>query len=285
MFRDIEKKFKLVLEATDKISDKEAEMDFEDLDDTDIDNDGDTDKSDKYLHKKLGMVAKMDEANDLGVEEPHYVEISVRDAKKAENIINDFPLLKNAIRRNIIVTYGSNVYATENETMFRLLMDMLNYEKIEIVSGTKVEDDPQYTWRESSTSGNVAGYDTPNAFGKVSDKDVEVLGYKKVPKKDMRESSKSTYRKMMDEMYSINEVSYRTYKKDESATPVQKVNKGIQEVNRMIAEMENIVNLNLRLKNESDMNSSQFWKSTSKRFTKINERLIRISNKLKELSK
>jgi len=355
-----------MLESVDKISDKEAKRDFEDLDDMDIDNDGDTDKSDKYLHKKLGMVAKMDESkndtvifsvnddkldsllhdhhgreldfttirgdefyvlprrefdrfmdaadskgfdvdydnsedsviaveenttvsesNDLGVEEPHYVEISVRDSRKAADIINDVPMLKNAIRRDIIVTYGSNVYGTKNQTMFRMLMDVLEDSKIEISSSSSNEDDPQYTWKESSTTGNVAGYDSPNAFGKQSDKDIEVLGYKKVPKKDinMKEGKQSTYRKMMSSMHSINEVSYRAYKNDESATPVQKVNKGIQEVNKMIAEMENIVNLNLRLKTESDVNSSQFWKSTSKRFTKINERLIRISNKLKELSK
>jgi hypothetical protein len=157
-------------------------------------------------------------------------------------------------------------------------MDVLEDRKIEISSSSELD--------EMSTTGSVAGYDSPNAFGKQSDKDIEVLGYKKVPKKDMnmKESKKSTYKSMMSSLHAVNEVSYRAYKNDASATPVQKVNKGIHEVNKMIAEMENIVNLNLRLKTESDVNSSQFWKSTSKRFTKINERLIRISNKLKELS-
>ena len=48
-------------EKVDKIDDKEAEMDFKDLPDKDIDNDGDEDESDEYLHHKLGNVAKRTE--------------------------------------------------------------------------------------------------------------------------------------------------------------------------------------------------------------------------------
>ena len=51
-----------VEEKVDFIDDKEAETSFDDLKDKDIDNDGDTDKSDEYLHKKLGTVAKKDES-------------------------------------------------------------------------------------------------------------------------------------------------------------------------------------------------------------------------------
>jgi len=50
-----------IAEKLDRIDDKEAEMDFDDLPDKDIDNDGDTDKSDEYLHHKLGNVAKRTE--------------------------------------------------------------------------------------------------------------------------------------------------------------------------------------------------------------------------------
>ena len=49
-------------EKVDKIDDKEAEMDFKDLKDKDIDNDGDVDDSDEYLHHKLGTVAKKTES-------------------------------------------------------------------------------------------------------------------------------------------------------------------------------------------------------------------------------
>tara|TARA_R100001377_G_scaffold80052_1_gene58643 strand:+ start:1540 stop:1896 length:357 start_codon:yes stop_codon:yes gene_type:complete len=49
-------------ETVDHIDDKEAGQDYDELDDKDLDNDGDTDASDKYLHKRQGKVAKVTEA-------------------------------------------------------------------------------------------------------------------------------------------------------------------------------------------------------------------------------
>jgi hypothetical protein len=40
-------------------------MDFDELEDQDLDNDGDTDASDRYLKKRLGKVAQMDEEEEL----------------------------------------------------------------------------------------------------------------------------------------------------------------------------------------------------------------------------
>jgi hypothetical protein len=150
---------------------------------------------------------------------------------------------------------------------------------------------------EMNVTGNLDGGEgpprTPYAFGKEEDEkgSAEKLGMKKVAKtnKYFRPmESRSTYKKMMAEMYgvesTINEVSYRDYKKDPTSTPAQKVNKGINEVNKMLAEMEKIVANNLRLKLEMGVQSNHFWKSTGRRFAKINERMTRISNKLKELS-
>ena len=45
-------------EATDNIDDREAATKFDAMQDKDIDNDGDSDESDSYLHHKLGVVAK-----------------------------------------------------------------------------------------------------------------------------------------------------------------------------------------------------------------------------------
>lgn len=150
---------------------------------------------------------------------------------------------------------------------------------------------------EMSSTASVPGYQTPNAFqskpksSKDKEKEEDTIdqaGMTKVKKtnkifKPME--SKSTYKKMMAEMYGVvNEVSYRDYKKDPTSTPQQKVNRGIMEVNKMLAEMEKIVANNLKLKTEMGVDSSHFWKATGKRFTKINERMIRIANRLKELS-
>ena len=48
-------------EAVDHIDDEEANQDFDKLKDKDLDNDGDQDASDKYLHKRQGKVAKVTE--------------------------------------------------------------------------------------------------------------------------------------------------------------------------------------------------------------------------------
>jgi hypothetical protein len=208
LLKDIKNGMRRLSESVDRVSDDEAKSKFKDLKDRDLDNDGDSDSTDKYLHKRLGKIAKMDEDEELD---------------------------------------------------------------------------------EMSTTAGVPGYQTPYAFGDADEDTYSQGGMKRVKKtnkifKPME--SKSSYKKMMSEMYGVNEaVSYRQYKKDESASPSQKVNKGIMEVNRMLAEIEKVVHNNLRLKNETGVDSSSFWKQTSSRINKINERIVRISNKLKELSK
>ena len=144
-------KFKEFLnkEALDNIDDKEAETKFKDLKDKDIDNDGDVDDSDSYLHNKLGVVAKKTE-------------------------------------------------------------------------GAEEELD------EMSTTAGVPGYQTPMAFsksGKEDENDVAETG-------DMKKVE-SQYKKMINQMMGLNETSYREFKKDPTSTPQQKVNRGINEVNKM----------------------------------------------------
>ena len=141
---------------------------------------------------------------------------------------------------------------------------------------------------EANATGNLDGGEgppkTPYAFGKKEDEkdNAEVFDYKKT--KDSNKhfvKQESTFMKMSKLM---NETSYREYKKDPTSTPQQKVNRGIMEVNKMLGQMEKIVSNNLRLKTEMGVQSNHFWKATGKRFAKINERMTRIANRLKELS-
>ena len=138
---------------------------------------------------------------------------------------------------------------------------------------------------ETNVTGNIDGGEgppkTPYAFGDDSPKS---------KKKEKENAETATgYSMVKDSMYKqmmsiLNETSYREFKKDPTSTPQQKVNRGIQEVNKMLGLMEKIVNNNIRLKKEMGVNSNHFWKSTGKRFAKINERMTRIANRLKELS-
>ena len=152
---------------------------------------------------------------------------------------------------------------------------------------------------EANQTGNLDGGEgpvkTPKAFhGKDADK-AEEGSYKEDKKKQKDNATVATefdivkdsvYKRMMNilnETGQLNETSYRDYKRDPNSTPSQKVNRGIGQVNKMLGEMERIVNNNLRLKLEMGVDSSHFWKSTGQRFAKINERIVRISNRLKDL--
>ena len=141
---------------------------------------------------------------------------------------------------------------------------------------------------EMNVTGNLDGGEgpprTPYAFGKEEDEkqNAEKLGMKKTA--SSQKHFESAYKKMIATMEDLHEISYRDFKKDPTSTPQQKVNRGIMEVNRMLAEMEKIVNNNLRLKTEMGVQSGHFWKATGKRFAKINERMLRVAHRLKELS-
>ena len=150
---------------------------------------------------------------------------------------------------------------------------------------------------EMSVTGGLDGGEgppnTPNAFSDGSTKS------KKKQKANAENSTdnelvkdtgehtvklESMYKKVMKQISGINEISYRDYKKDPTSTPQQKVNRGIMEVNKMLAEIEKIVTNNLRLKTETGVQSGHFWKTTGRRFAKINERMLRVAHRLKELS-
>ena len=75
-------------EAVDHIDDKEAATDYSDLEDKDLDNDGDTGTAeDKYLHKRQGQVAKVTE-NEL---EENDLEEAPSDEEDMDAIMHDAP--------------------------------------------------------------------------------------------------------------------------------------------------------------------------------------------------
>ncbi len=249
-----------ILEAIDKISDKEAKLPFEKMKDKDIDNDGDVDKSDEYLKKKLSTVALKTEqsANDV-------VTFSIDDDRLDSLLHAKF---------SNYIDYIEDDHLDSYYTMPRRQFDRF----IDLADSSGFDTDKLIRMDEMSTTASVPGYQTPYAFGKVDDKDLEAMGYKVVKKSNKNES---LYRQMMNQ---LSEVRYVDYKNDTTSTPKTKVNKSIAEVNRLLGEIERIVHRNIRLKTEMGVNSNDYWKNTSKNFGKISERLVRINNKLKELS-
>jgi hypothetical protein len=109
---------------------------------------------------------------------------------------------------------------------------------------------------EMSTTGGVAGYQTPYAF--------------------------ST--KAMDAKYAALIESYSKFSTgNPKSTPSQTVNGTIKEVAKKLQEIEQLVRYTSRLKNESGIAGSTYKKSTHNALNKISERLLKISERVRSL--
>ena len=97
------------------------------------------------------------------IDEPYYIEITVRDARQALDIYAD-------MRRNLpdVTIYGSNVYASFEQDQIEDLLNAFEQQAIEI-SETSLDNDLD----EQNVTGAIAGYSTPNAFRKK----VKKVGY------------------------------------------------------------------------------------------------------------
>ena len=161
-------------------------------------------------------------------------------------------------------------------------------ESTEYEDNSNLEDDEQDDFpiedelEEMSVAAGAGAYDSPKAFGELSDDDIEMLGYKKV-KKPKTESVDSDFVKLSKALY-LKEITYNDYKKDPVATPKQKINSSINYINKGLKEIEKVVNHNVRLKQEMGVDNNIYWKSSRENLAKISERLLRVSKQLKELA-
>lgn len=168
---------------------------------------------------------------------------------------------------------------------------------------------------ETSTTGMVAGYQTPKAFspkgGEAKEEfdekrkeNAEQFGFEIVPKQKRRHSisyetyvergikkpigenegnsskKDSTYKQVMK---SLSEASYKEYKGDKTRSTNEKINNSIKELNQSLMKVERAVGHALRLKTEMAVDQRLLWRSSHNRLTKIGERLNRIGKKINEL--
>ena len=121
---------------------------------------------------------------------------------------------------------------------------------------------------EASTSAATPGYQTPYAFSG---------GRKKDKKKKKKIATNSTgYSK-------VNEGRYHQYRNDESMTPKQKIGRSMREIRDSLNNLDKLVKMNVRLKNELNVDSRSYWKNTHKALNKISERLVKLANKVGQL--
>ena len=81
----------------------------------------------------------------------------------------------------------------------------------------------------------------------------------------------------------INEGRYHAWRNDDSMTPKQKIGMAMRETRDNLTELERVVRYNVKLKNELNVDSRDYWKNTHKALSKISERLVRLANKVGQL--
>ena len=81
----------------------------------------------------------------------------------------------------------------------------------------------------------------------------------------------------------VTEGHYHNYRNDESLTAKQKIGYSMREVRDKLNELDKLVNMNVRLKNEVGVDSTSYWKRTHGAMKKISERLVKLANKVGQL--
>ena len=81
----------------------------------------------------------------------------------------------------------------------------------------------------------------------------------------------------------VNEGQYHNYRNDESMTAKQKIGLSMREVRDKLNELDKLVKINVRLKNELNVDSKTYWKRTHAAMKKISERLVKLANKVGQL--
>ena len=104
---------------------------------------------------------------------------------------------------------------------------------------------------------------------------------KKSKKKDFKTFIKKAALKGLGE--AVNEGKYHQYRNDETMTPKQKIGRSMREIRDSLNELDKLVKMNVRLKNELNVDSRSYWKNTHKALGKISERLVKLANKVGQL--
>src|SRR6056300_1980304 len=81
----------------------------------------------------------------------------------------------------------------------------------------------------------------------------------------------------------LGEGRYHNWRNDESLTPKQKIGHSIREVRNSLNELNKTINTNLKLKNELQVDSRDYWKTTHKALSGISEKLVKLAGKVGNL--
>ena len=131
----------------------------------------------------------------------------------------------------------------------------------------------------TATAGNIH-YKTPYAFKKnKKGKKKKKAGYGG----GSYNPTIGTDNELADDPKLRKEGKYHDFRNDDSLTTKQKIGKAMRESRDSLKNLEKTIDMNLRLKNELNVDSRDYWKNTHKALRKISERLVKLAGKVGQL--
>ena len=164
---------------------------------------------------------------------------------------------------------------------------MTNEEKLRAYIRKLIEEE----LNEISTSAGAGAYLTAKAFrGNIKQNVAKMknvatqLGYTLSHRGEEELKSRAdTMEQLQKENLAEAKMRYHEYKKDESATPHQKIAKAISEVNKNLQEVERMIKMNARLQSESGIASEALYRRTQQGLLKLEARLIHLAGKVRDI--
>ena len=207
------------------------------------------------------------------LDEPYYIEVSLRDARKALNLFAD---KKNGYPE--VTIYGSNVFASFNQDEIEDLLEDFNDHIIEILDSTTEwqgdfrNPEPDEDIDEASTSAAAGPYNTPTAFSTPE----QAQRKKKMKYTGVAESLDKKYEELIE--------SYRQFStSNPKMSAEQKVKHTIKEMSRQLREVERTIEYTHRMKSESGIARESYGAAVQKALSEMSLRLNKISEKVRAL--
>ena len=152
----------------------------------------------------------------------------------------------------------------------------------------KVNEDTNYGQPIKPLNATAYSYLRKNAAYLIGDSKDVIKAIKKQDDLETRKAIDSLYGSLIrlnhvaqgKEKRYVQEGKYHDYRNDESMTPKQKIGTSMREVRNALTELGKLIDMNVRLKNELNVDSRSYWKNTHKALQKISERLVKLANKV-----
>ena len=131
---------------------------------------------------------------------------------------------------------------------------------------------------ELTSTANIDGYQTPFAFDPKDEEEHEESIKDTAEVFDFK-TTKNEKNNTISEGRSL----YHLYRDHPDMTPRQKIGVTIREINKMLGDVEKLVSVGSKFKSEVSVSNDSYWKTTTRYLDKLESRLQRISEKVREL--